>query len=156
MVAFDSYAFDLSQFAVGPKISRYSVRERYLWELLFPNSEDPGYITQKRQIRSELHDRLLAPLYPLAFMLIVLMFFRAPRTDRKSRIYSIASAAGSIALLRIVGVVSNILGTSTPWMLWLPYTAIGAVFALGLFFIATEARPKAATIPHLGRSGAVT
>jgi lipopolysaccharide export system permease protein len=155
MVAFDSYAFDLSQFATGTQISRYSVRERYLSELLFPNSEDPNYITQKRQYRSELHDRILASLYPLTFMLIALIYFRAPRTDRKNRIYSIANAAGWIALQRIVGVVCNILGTSTPLVLWLPYAAIGAVFALGLFFIATDARSKAAAIPHLCRSGAV-
>src|SRR6185369_16440746 len=35
MVKFDRYAFDLSQFAAGPQAVKYSIRERYLWQLMF-------------------------------------------------------------------------------------------------------------------------
>ncbi len=37
LVAFDSYAFDMSKFASAPKDIIYTVRERYLWELLSPD-----------------------------------------------------------------------------------------------------------------------
>ena len=34
IVLFDSYAFDLSRFRAATQNIKYSVRERYLWELL--------------------------------------------------------------------------------------------------------------------------
>ena len=64
MVAFDRYAFDLSQFAGGAQAVKYSIRERYLWQLLFPDPKDPFYVEQPDQFRAELHDRLMAPFYP--------------------------------------------------------------------------------------------
>jgi lipopolysaccharide export system permease protein len=63
MVVFDRYAFDLSQFAGGAQSAKYSIRERYLWQLLFPDPKDQFYVEQPGQFRAELHDRLMAPLY---------------------------------------------------------------------------------------------
>src|SRR5450759_1616331 len=40
MVVFDRYAFDLSQFAGGARAVKYSIRERYLWQLMFPDPKD--------------------------------------------------------------------------------------------------------------------
>ena len=37
MVKFERYAFDLSQFSGGPQAVKYSIRERYLWQLMFPD-----------------------------------------------------------------------------------------------------------------------
>jgi len=34
------YAFDLSQFGGTPTVIKYSVRERYLWQLISPDTED--------------------------------------------------------------------------------------------------------------------
>src|SRR3569623_1038912 len=144
IVAFDRYAFDLSQLSVGSQLSQYSIRERYLWELLLPSSTDPLYLKQSKQFRAELHDRILGMLYPPAFTLIALIYFSAPRTNRKGRARSIAQAAGWIALLRLIGVVSNVLGTSSPLMLWLPYVAIGLVCGVALYLLANEARARAA------------
>ena len=143
MVAFDRYAFDLSQLSVGSQSSQYSPRERYLWELLLPSPTDPLFLKQSKQLRAELHDRILGVLYPPTFMLIALMYFRAPRTNRKGRAYSIAQAAGWIAFLRLIGVISNVLGTSSPLMLWVPYAAVGLVGGFALYLVANEARASA-------------
>ena len=43
MVVFDRYAFDLSQFAAGAQAMKYSIRERYLWQLMFPDPKDKLY-----------------------------------------------------------------------------------------------------------------
>ena len=59
MVVFDRYAFDLSQFAGGPQAVQYSIRERYLWQLILPDPKDTFYIEQPGQFRAELHDRLI-------------------------------------------------------------------------------------------------
>ena len=129
MVAFDRYAFDLSQFSAGPQAVKYSIRERYLWQLLFPDPKDSSYIEQPGQFRAELHDRLIAPLYPIAFVIIAFAYLGAPRTTRQSRTMSMLGAIGGVALLRLIGFASTVFGANAPWMLVLQYIAI--VFAIG-------------------------
>ena len=138
-VVFDSYAFDLSQFAGAPQEVNYSIRERYLWQLIFADPNDRSYIEQPARFRAELHDRLLGPLYPLAFVVIALTYLTAPRTTRQSRMLSIIYVIGWVTLLRLVGVISNIFGVTTPWVLSLPYVAITIILAFGLFVIHTGA-----------------
>ena len=65
IVRFERYAFDLSQFSSGPTGVKYSVRERYLWELISPDRNDPLYMEQPGQFRAELHDRLLGAALPV-------------------------------------------------------------------------------------------
>ncbi|MFZ0845245.1 MAG: LPS export ABC transporter permease LptF [Pseudolabrys sp.] len=135
MVKFDRYAFDLSQFAGGAQAVNYSIRERYLWQLMFPDPKDKFYIEQPGQFRAELHDRLIAPLYPLAFVVIAFAYLGAPRTNRQSRTMSMVGAIGGVALLRLIGFVSTVFGATMPWMLSLQYLAMIAAFAGGFFVI---------------------
>jgi lipopolysaccharide export system permease protein len=135
MVVFDRYAFDLSQFAGAAQAVKYSIRERYLWQLLFPDPKDHFYIEQPDQFRAELHDRLIAPLYPLAFVVIAYAYLGAPRTTRQSRTLSMLGAIGGVALLRLIGFVSTVFGATMPWMLSLQYLAMAAAIGLGLYVI---------------------
>jgi lipopolysaccharide export system permease protein len=135
MVVFDRYAFDLSQFAGGAQAVKYSIRERYLWQLLFPDPKDQFYIEQPGQFRAELHDRLMAPLYPLAFVVIAYAYLGAPRTTRQSRTLSMLGAIGGVALLRLAGFASTVFGATLPWMLSLQYIAMAVAFGSGLYVI---------------------
>jgi lipopolysaccharide export system permease protein len=135
MVVFDRYAFDLSQFAAGPQAVKYSIRERYLWQLLFPDPKDPFYIEQPGQFRAELHDRLIAPFYPLAFVVIAFAYLGAPRTTRQSRTLSMVGAISGVGLVRLVGFASTVFGATMPWMLSLQYVALAAAFVFGFFVI---------------------
>lgn len=135
IVAFDRYAFDLSQFAGGgPQAVKYSIRERYLWELLRPHFADP-LLSEPGQFRTELFDRLMAPLYPLGFLIIAFANLGTPRTNRQSRTLSLASAIGGVALLRLTGFVSTVFGVNFPWMVWLQVAALIVAAALGLHLI---------------------
>jgi lipopolysaccharide export system permease protein len=134
MVAFDRYAFDLSQFA-GAQSVKYSIRERYLWQLLFPGANDQFYLEQPDQFRAELHDRLMAPLYPIAFVVIAYAYLGAPRTTRQSRTISMVGAVAGVALLRLIGFVSIVFGASIPWMLPLQYVATAIAIGFGLYVI---------------------
>ena len=135
MVSFDRYAFDLSQFAGGGQAVTYSIRERYLWELMFPSRSDKLYVQRPDAFRAELHDRLMAPLYPLAFVVIAFAYLGAPRTNRQSRSWSMMGAIGAVALLRLSGFVSTVFGATMPWMLSLQYVAMALSFGLGLYVI---------------------
>ncbi|HTS42676.1 MAG TPA: LPS export ABC transporter permease LptF [Xanthobacteraceae bacterium] len=136
IVTFGTNQFDLSQFAVGPQTISYSVRERYLWELLWPNKDDPLYQAQPGQFRAELHDRILAPLYPFAFAVIAYVFLGAPRTTRQSRGWSLLGAIGGVALLRLVGFTCTVFGVQFPAILSLEYVAVIATVAVGYTAIA--------------------
>ena len=137
MVAFDRYAFDLSQFSAGPQAVKYSIRERYLWQLMFPDPKDPFYIEQPGQFRAELHDRLIAPLYPLAFVVIAFAYLGAPRTNRQSRTLSMVGAITAVALLRLMGFASTVFGANAPWMLSLQYIGMAIAFGGGYYVIRT-------------------
>jgi lipopolysaccharide export system permease protein len=138
IVVFDRYAFDLSRLAGGAQESGgsqqldYSVSERYLWELFAPNPNDTVFLKDPGQFAAELNDRLAAPLYPLAFMVIAYAYLGAPRTTRQSRTMSLVSAIGAVALLRFAGFASMVFGIKFPPALALQYVALFAACGLGL------------------------
>ena len=135
IVEFDRYAFDLSQFSGNAQAVKYSIRERYLWQLAFPDPKDQFYIEQPGQFRAELHDRLVAPLYPIAFVVIAFAYLGAPRTNRQSRTLSMVGAVGGVALLRLLGFASTVFGATMPWMLSLQYIGFAIALGGGLFVI---------------------
>jgi lipopolysaccharide export system permease protein len=136
IVLFDRYAFDLSQFGgSGPQIIKYSVRERYLWQLLRPDPNDPQYKEQPGQFRAELHDRLLAPIYPFAFVLIAFAFLGAPRTTRQSPAWSITAVIFAVSTLRLVGFASTVFTLKYPFAVLIQYFAVGGTIAACLYSI---------------------
>lgn len=135
MVVFERYAFDLSQFAGGPQSVKYSIRERYLWQLMFPDPKDQFYVEQPGQFRAELHDRVIAPFYPLAFVVIAFAYLGAPRTTRQSRGAALAGAIFGVAVLRILGFASIVTSLANPWTVAIPYVAIAVTIAVGLIMI---------------------
>ena len=135
MVVFDRYAFDLAQFSGGQQAVQYSIRERYLWQLLFPDPKDPLYTEQPGQYRSEFHNRLVAPLYPIAFVVITFAYLGSPRTTRQSRTLSMLGAIGAVSLVRLIGFASTVFGATVPWMLPVQYVAVAIAVGFGLFVI---------------------
>jgi lipopolysaccharide export system permease protein len=140
IVLFERYAFDLSRLAGGPHLTlTYSVREHYLWELLWPDPRDPELRKDPGQTGAELHDRLVAPLYPVAFMIVAFAYLGAPRTTRQSRTWSLVSAAGGVAALRIIGFASMVFGIKHPAALAAQYIAVISATGFGLLAISQAA-----------------
>jgi lipopolysaccharide export system permease protein len=136
LVLFDSYGFDLSWLTSGAQNIKYSVRERYLWELYDPARAGELFADQPNQIRAEFHDRITAPLYPIAFIILTYAYLGAPRTTRQSRTVSLLGAVGAVSLLRGLGFVGMISGVHTPAALLLPYIGLAAGSVLGYLAIA--------------------
>jgi lipopolysaccharide export system permease protein len=135
IVTFDRYPFDLSQFATGPQNVVYTVREKYIWELLWPRPDDALYASQPDQYRSELHDRLATPLYPFAFVILAFAFLGPPQTTRQSRTLALLGMIGTVSLLRLIGFVSVIVGVHVPAVLAVQYVALFGAIAGGLWQI---------------------
>jgi lipopolysaccharide export system permease protein len=137
IVVFDRYAFDLSQFGGTPTVVKYSVRERYLWQLISPDTQDPLYKEEPGQFRAELHDRLLAPLYPFAFVLIGFAFLGAPRTTRQSAAWSLSAVILSVSGLRLIGFTCTVLTVKYPAAALVQYTAVFGAMAASLYAISS-------------------
>ena len=135
IVTFDRYAFDLSKFAAGPQNIVYNTREKYVWELMWPAPDDPLYVAQPGEFRSELHDRFATPLYPVAFVILAFTFLGPPQTTRQSRALAALSLIGAVAFLRLIGFLSVIVGAHNPGVLAVQYVALIGAIAAGLWQI---------------------
>jgi lipopolysaccharide export system permease protein len=114
IISFESYIFDISQF--GPKEGPrdYKPRERFLSELLFPDTTDRYYQGNAGKFRAELHDRLAGPLYPFLFVLIAVVHLGSPRTTRESRLRDLFTAFVAATVLRVIGLASTNMAVQQP------------------------------------------
>jgi lipopolysaccharide export system permease protein len=132
IVLFERYAFDLSRFNNSGPVTIYGVRERYIWDLIWPDPEDQLFKSQPGQFRAELNERIVAPLYPVVFVVIAYAFLGAPRTTRQSRGMSMGLAIAGVGGIRLIGFASTVMSVQTPMMLVVLYGSIAAVLILGL------------------------
>ncbi|MBV8754356.1 MAG: LPS export ABC transporter permease LptF [Hyphomicrobiales bacterium] len=134
IVLFDRHAFDLSHFNAGGPLQPtvYGARERSLADLLNPDPADRLVKTQPGQLNAELHDRLTAPFYPIAFVTIAFAILGAPRTSRQSRAFSLGLAVAGIAALRFIGFAGVVFAVHTPSAVFLIYAslAVGTGWAI--------------------------
>src|SRR6201995_798872 len=134
MVAFGRYAFDMSKFSQHNDVA-LGIRERYIWELLSPDENDPMYQQVPGQFRAELHDRFMSPIYPFAFAALTFAFLGAPRTTRQSRNFSIGGSILAVFGLRMGGFACSVMTVKTPAAAALQYAMLFAGIGVGLWLI---------------------
>src|ERR1043166_9199113 len=139
IVNFERYAFDLSRFAGGPQLQAFGVRERNLWDVAFPEPDDASYKQLPTHFRAELHDRLVAPLYPIAFTVLCFAILGAPRTSRQSREISIVMTITIIGALRLIGFACNVVAAQSVAAVYVLWGSLLLTFAVGLYVIARGA-----------------
>ncbi|MGL4810844.1 MAG: LPS export ABC transporter permease LptF [Beijerinckiaceae bacterium] len=132
IVVFERYAIDLSELAGQGDTVYYRPREQSTWQLAFspPFSEDKRL---QARYRTELHDRMTAPLYPIAFMLIAYAALSAPRTTRQGRGAAIAAAIAGVVALRVGGFLVSSLVTRSAAFAPLAYVLPVAACLLALY-----------------------
>ncbi len=137
VISFQRYAIDLGQFGPDGDIITYKPRERSTFELLKLDPNDPYVRAQLGRFRAELHDRVAAPLYALAFVAIAFAALGSPRTTRQGRGVATGMAVLSVLVLRIAGFAISTLIVRSPASVPLAYILpIGAtMMALGFAFM---------------------
>jgi lipopolysaccharide export system permease protein len=135
LVAFGRYAFDMSKFSKARDVT-YGIRERYLWELIWPQPNDPLLARMPNQFRSEMHDRIMAPIYPFVFAALTFAFLGMPRTTRQSRNFSMAGAVLTVFWIRLAGFACSIMTNSNPWFAALQYLLLASVIGLSVWITA--------------------
>ncbi len=139
IVKFERYAFDLSRFAGGVQLGALGVRERNLWDVAFPDANDPTYKQVPTHFRAELHDRLAAPIYPIAFTVLCFAILGAPRTSRQSREISIVMTITIIGALRLIGFACNVVAAQSVAAVYVLWGSLLLTFTVGLYVIARGA-----------------
>jgi lipopolysaccharide export system permease protein len=132
MIAFDSYAFNLSAL-LNPTLNvTFPIHERSTLELaglaFAPGTDEVG----ARRVVTELSDRIVAALYALCFPLVAFAALGAARTTRQSRGESIALAIVVIMALRVMGFLASALAQRQAW-------AVPLIYAVPLAGIAGSA-----------------
>jgi lipopolysaccharide export system permease protein len=156
LVAFGRYAFDMSKFSNQGHDVALGIRERYIWELLSPDQNDPIYKQLFGQFRSELHDRFMAPIYPFAFAALTFAFLGAPRTTRQSRNFSIGASILAVFGLRMAGFACSVMTVKTPVAALVQYLLLAGGIGIGLWIIISGAvvEPSAALMEAINKSNA--
>jgi lipopolysaccharide export system permease protein len=156
LVAFGRYAFDMSKFSNQGRNFTLGIRERYLWELLWPAPADRVYLQLPGQFRAELHDRFLAPIYPFAFAALTFAFLGAPRTTRQSRQFSITSSILAVFGIRMAGFACSVMTVKSPLAPVVQYLMLVAAIVISLWIIirGIVVEPPAALLEAINRSNA--
>jgi len=156
LVAFESYAFDMSKFSNQGRDVTLGIHELYLWELVSPSPTDPVFRQMAGQFRAEMHDRFIAPLYPFAFAALTFAFLGAPRTTRQSRNFSVASAILSVLALRMAGYACSVTAAKSTVAPIIQYLLLSLAIGASLFVIVRSVvlEPPASLTEAINRSNA--
>ena len=148
IIAFDTYAVDLVQFQAKGEHYELKPRERYFGELAYPAPDDVDFKRNSGQFRAELHERFASPLYPFAFVLIVMAFVGRAQSTRKNRVEAVVTAFVLAMACRLGGLaVHNVVvlnAAATPLVYAIP---LGAA-AVAVMLMRLSARPGRG--PQLG------
>jgi lipopolysaccharide export system permease protein len=103
MVVFDRYAIDLAQFGAEGDGAPLKPRERSTWNLIHPNRGDDYALQNAGAMRSELHDRIVNPLYALVFGMVAFAALATPGTTRQGSGLAVAGAVACVLIVRVAG-----------------------------------------------------
>ena len=129
IVVFERYAIDLAQFGAGSDNAPLKPRERTTPALLNPDPQEPYVKQNQGLIRSELHDRIINPLYALTFGLIAFAALSQPQSTRQGRGLALLGAIAAVALVRGLGFGAAALVARHSW-------AVGVLYACPLVSMA--------------------
>ncbi|MBL8574959.1 MAG: LPS export ABC transporter permease LptF [Hyphomicrobiaceae bacterium] len=100
IIAFEAYAFDLSDLQPDAQKPVFRPSERSTLDLISPDTSEDYVKRNLGRFRSELHDRLTQPMLSIAFAMIVFVFLGDARTTREGRGMGIVMALVFCAALR--------------------------------------------------------
>jgi lipopolysaccharide export system permease protein len=135
IVLFERYAFDLSRFTGGSTVTIYGIRERFVWELMFPDPKDELMASQPGNVRAELHERFVAPIYPFAFVILAFAILGPPRTSRQSRGVSMVTTIAAVSGLRLLGFACHVFAIQSVTPIYILYSSLALAFGAGLYAI---------------------
>jgi lipopolysaccharide export system permease protein len=140
VIAFETHAVDLSRVGAPSVSGLYEAKERSTFYLLSPEPSDPVPQRYPQRVAAELHDRMTAPSYVLAFAVVAVAFLGRPRTSRQDRRFAISAAVLTCLGVRAAGFAATAMAgwssAAVPLLYAIPLATIG----LGLYAAMRDAR----------------
>lgn len=146
-IDFDSYAIDLSVMTRGGEALHFKARERGTLDLLNPDESDPLFTRNIGKVRAELHERFVTPLYPLAFVLIILALMGRARSNRRTRFGPTAIGIVLVLGLMIAKFAAAGLAISSAAAVGLMYAIPVGAAAIAFHVMRGGALPRVVTAP---------
>ena len=134
---FDRYTLDLGQFAQAPARQWRKPGERYLGELLSPDgsAEDAANASE---MLSEAHQRLTAPLYAIAFVLIAVSSLFYGDYDRRRDWIRIVTAVVAVMVVQTLALAFTSVVSNAPELTPLMYANVAVPIAACLYLLAAR------------------
>lgn len=145
MLYFDKYSFNLSQFETASKERALDRREQTIPELFNPASHLPAR-TQRTYI-AEAHQRLVYPLYSIAFVLVALAALLSGEFSRRGQVKRVIVAIFCVASLQIILLTLNDYAKSTLSIVPAIYATPLSAIAVSLIFVLRDSRRRAVPPP---------
>jgi len=134
-LGFERYTVDLTPLSGGKEDRWRNPQERFLNELLWPEKVEGIDERRYRELTSEFHQRMIEPLYTIAYALIGLVAMLGGQISRRGRPLRIAAAAGLVGLLQGVNFMGQDIMNQDPNLAPLVYLIPIVPILLGFFFL---------------------
>jgi lipopolysaccharide export system permease protein len=140
IIRYQSYAFDLAEFAPATSQINYLPKDRTLGFLMNPDPADPVYQNAPLAFAAELHRRLTDWIYPLVFALVGLAVAGDSRSFRESRIHPLITTMLIALFIRWEGFIVGNAAADSPAFIAAMYAVPLIAMAVCIWVIATNKR----------------
>ncbi|MDH3475363.1 MAG: LPS export ABC transporter permease LptF [Rhodospirillales bacterium] len=143
LLHFDRYTVEITQLGDTPQTRWRGAKERYLSELLSPGSGSED-LRARSELLAEGHQRIVAPLYTLAFVLIGLAALLSGEFNRRGQAHRLLFAILCVAVLESLALALHDLAGRWSETIPLMYLAALLPGAAGLFVLLRSPRKRPA------------
>ncbi|WP_024586194.1 LPS export ABC transporter permease LptF [Aliihoeflea sp. 2WW] len=140
IIRYQSYAFDLAEFAPATSQINYLPKDRTLGFLLNPDPADPVFQSAPLAFAAELHRRLTDWVYPLVFALVGLAVAGDSRSFRESRIHPLITTMLIALFIRWEGFIVGNAAADSPAVIPALYAVPLMAMAVCIWVIAANKR----------------
>ena len=144
LLYFDRYTVEVATFTDTPEFRWREPKERFLAELLSPGTTGID-LRNRGELIAEGHQRLVAPLYTLTFVLVGLAALLSGEFNRRGQIFRILAAVFCTAILEGLGLALHDLAGRSPQAIPLMYLAAALPACASVFVLLRRPRRRFAT-----------
>ncbi len=145
LLTFDQYTMDLPQNRGSVRVRWRQPKERFLADLLYP-SADPGDRKNYNELIAEGHQRLIAPLYVLGFVMIALAALLSGEFSRRGQKHRLFVAFICVALIEGLSLAFQDLATRSLYAVFGMY-AVALLPMLGAGFVRMRVTRRSGAAP---------
>ncbi|MEM7171246.1 MAG: LPS export ABC transporter permease LptF [Pseudomonadota bacterium] len=144
LLYFDSYTVEIASLSDSPGARWREPRERFIFDLLGPDPNHPEDVRLKDELIAEGHQRIVAPIYAIAFVLVALASLLSGEFNRRGQTKRIVFAVLCITTLQAMSLGLNDVTIQHPALMPVKYGVVILVVLGAAWYMVRS--PKRKTI----------